>query len=156
MLVILTPPPFFVPQCVVRVCCIRSFGHFLTNLHGNVLHFNPEVGIFTSITQSEQDNLVQQAKAQFKMVKLPLSFGKTCVQIVSRECLSLPPLYLSLSLPTSLIPSISLPLFPISFSFSPPHQAEEEARRNRLMRDMAQLRLQVFMSFPSYSTDDCF
>uniref|UniRef100_H3C1C5 Nonsense-mediated mRNA decay factor n=1 Tax=Tetraodon nigroviridis TaxID=99883 RepID=H3C1C5_TETNG len=78
-------------ECVVRVCCIRSFGHFLTNLHGNVLHFNPEVGIFTSITQTEQDNLVQQAKAQFKM-------------------------------------------------------AEEEARRNRLMRDMAQLRLQLEVS----------
>lgn len=55
-------------QCVVRVCCIRSFGHFLTNLQCNVLHFNPEAGIFTSISQSEQDNLVQQAKAQIRMV----------------------------------------------------------------------------------------
>ncbi|XP_016893556.1 nonsense-mediated mRNA decay factor SMG5 isoform X3 [Cynoglossus semilaevis] len=78
-------------ECVVRVCCIRSFGHFLTNLQGNVLHFNPEAGIFTSISQSEQDNLLQQAKAQFRM-------------------------------------------------------AEEEARRNRLMRDMAQLRLQLEVS----------
>ncbi|KAM3872959.1 nonsense-mediated mRNA decay factor SMG5 [Diretmus argenteus] len=78
-------------ECVVRVCCIRSFGHFLTNLQGNVLHFNPEAGIFTSISQSKQDNLVQQAKAQFRM-------------------------------------------------------AEEEARRNRLMRDMAQLRLQLEVS----------
>ncbi|XP_034030142.1 protein SMG5 [Thalassophryne amazonica] len=78
-------------ECVVRVCCIRSFGHFLTNLQGNVLHFNPEAGIFTSINQSNQDNLVQQAKAQFRM-------------------------------------------------------AEEEARRNRLMRDMAQLRLQLEVS----------
>lgn len=78
-------------ECVVRVCCIRSFGHFLTNLQGNVLHFNPEAGIFTSISQSEQDNLVQQAKAQSRM-------------------------------------------------------AEEEARRNRLMRDMAQLRLQLEVS----------
>ncbi|XP_072249681.1 nonsense-mediated mRNA decay factor SMG5 [Leuresthes tenuis] len=78
-------------ECVVRVSCIRSFGHFLTNLQGNVLHFNPEAGIFTSISQSEQDNLVQQAKAQFRM-------------------------------------------------------AEEEARRNRLMRDMAQLRLQLEVS----------
>lgn len=78
-------------ECVVRLCCIRSFGHFLTSLHGNVLHFNPEAGIFTSINQSEQDNLVQQAKAQFRM-------------------------------------------------------AEEEARRNRLMRDMAQLRLQLEVS----------
>uniref|UniRef100_A0A1A8RB90 Nonsense-mediated mRNA decay factor n=1 Tax=Nothobranchius rachovii TaxID=451742 RepID=A0A1A8RB90_9TELE len=78
-------------ECVVRVCCIRSFGHFLTNLQGNVLHFNPEVGIFTSIGQAEQENLVQQAKAQFRM-------------------------------------------------------AEEEARRNRLMRDMAQLRLQLEVS----------
>uniref|UniRef100_A0A8C9YM32 Nonsense-mediated mRNA decay factor n=1 Tax=Sander lucioperca TaxID=283035 RepID=A0A8C9YM32_SANLU len=49
-------------ECVVRVCCIRSFGHFLTNLQGNVLHYNPEAGIFTSISQSVQDNLVQQAK----------------------------------------------------------------------------------------------
>ncbi|KAK6326258.1 hypothetical protein J4Q44_G00019030 [Coregonus suidteri] len=80
-----------VQECVVRVCCIRSFGHFLTNLQCNVLHFNPEAGIFTSISQSEQDNLVQQAKAQFRM-------------------------------------------------------AEEEARRNRLMRDMAQLRLQLEVS----------
>ncbi|XP_076006333.1 nonsense-mediated mRNA decay factor SMG5 [Genypterus blacodes] len=78
-------------ECVVRVCCIRSFGHFLTNLQGNVLHFNPEAGIFTSISQTEEDNLVQQAKAQFRM-------------------------------------------------------AEEEARRNRLMRDMAQLRLQLEVS----------
>lgn len=72
------------PQCVVRVCCIRSFGHFLTNLHGNVLHFNPEVGIFTSITQSEQDNLVQQAKAQFKMVSriLIYSFYPHCDNII--------------------------------------------------------------------------
>ncbi|KAJ3597391.1 hypothetical protein NHX12_000918 [Muraenolepis orangiensis] len=77
--------------CVVRVCCIRSFGHFLTSLQGNVLHFNPEAGIFTSVSQSEQDNLVQQAKAQFRM-------------------------------------------------------AEDEARRNRLMRDMAQLRLQLEVS----------
>ncbi|XP_076869079.1 nonsense-mediated mRNA decay factor SMG5 [Brachyhypopomus gauderio] len=78
-------------ECVVRLCCIRSFGHFLTGLQGNVLHFNPEAGIFTSISQSEQENLVQQAKAQFRM-------------------------------------------------------AEEEARRNRLMRDMAQLRLQLEVS----------
>ncbi|XP_069040958.1 nonsense-mediated mRNA decay factor SMG5 isoform X2 [Lepisosteus oculatus] len=78
-------------ECVVRVCCIRSFGHYLTNLQGNVLHFNPEAGIFTSISQSEQENLVQLAKAQFRM-------------------------------------------------------AEEEARRNRLMRDMAQLRLQLEVS----------
>uniref|UniRef100_A0A674CN33 Nonsense-mediated mRNA decay factor n=1 Tax=Salmo trutta TaxID=8032 RepID=A0A674CN33_SALTR len=80
-----------VQECVARVCCIRSFGHFLTNLQCNVLHFNPEAGIFTSISQSEQDNLVQQAKAQIRM-------------------------------------------------------AEEEARRNRLMRDMAQLRLQLEVS----------
>ncbi|XP_028282026.1 nonsense-mediated mRNA decay factor SMG5 [Parambassis ranga] len=78
-------------ECVVRMCCIRSFGHFLTKLQGNVLHFNPEAGIFTSIGQSEQENLVQQVKAQFRM-------------------------------------------------------AEEEARRNRLMRDMAQLRLQLEVS----------
>uniref|UniRef100_A0A672JZY1 Nonsense-mediated mRNA decay factor n=1 Tax=Sinocyclocheilus grahami TaxID=75366 RepID=A0A672JZY1_SINGR len=63
------PPLTPLDECVVRVCCIRSFGHFLTNLQGNVLHFNPEAGIFTSISQSEQDNLVQQAKAQFRMVK---------------------------------------------------------------------------------------
>ncbi|KAJ7985451.1 hypothetical protein DPEC_G00352170 [Dallia pectoralis] len=87
------PRPALSPkqECVVRVCCIRSFGHFLTKLQCNVLHFNPEAGIFTSISQSEQDNLVQQAKAQFRM-------------------------------------------------------AEEEARRNRLMRDMAQLRLQLEVS----------
>ncbi|XP_051920933.1 nonsense-mediated mRNA decay factor SMG5 [Hippocampus zosterae] len=78
-------------ECVVRVCCIRSFGHFLTSLQGNVLHFNPEAGIFTSVSQSQADNLLQQAKAQFRM-------------------------------------------------------AEEEARRNRLMRDMAQLRLQLEVS----------
>ncbi|KAK1806731.1 hypothetical protein P4O66_005231 [Electrophorus voltai] len=88
-----SPRPSLSPlqECVVRLCCIRSFGHFLTGLQGNVLHFNPEAGIFTSISQSEQENLVQQAKAQFRM-------------------------------------------------------AEEEARRNRLMRDMAQLRLQLEVS----------
>ncbi|XP_058863332.1 nonsense-mediated mRNA decay factor SMG5-like [Acipenser ruthenus] len=78
-------------ESVVRLSCIRSFGHFLTRLQGNVLHFNPEAGIFTSISQSEQENLLQQARAQFRM-------------------------------------------------------AEEEARRNRLMRDMAQLRLQLEVS----------
>lgn len=84
-------------QCVVRVCCIRSFGHFLTTLQGNILHFNPEAGIFTSISQSREDSpqqqelSQQQAQAHFRM-------------------------------------------------------AEEEARRNRLMRDMAQLRLQLEVS----------
>lgn len=83
-------------ECVVRVCCIRSFGHFLTTLQGNILHFNPEAGIFTSISQSQEGSPEpqphsQQAQAHFRM-------------------------------------------------------AEEEARRNRLMRDMAQLRLQLEVS----------
>ncbi|MGH0172562.1 UNVERIFIED_CONTAM: hypothetical protein FKN15_065065 [Acipenser sinensis] len=52
-------------ESVVRLSCIRSFGHFLTRLQGNVLHFNPEAGIFTSISQSEQENLLQQARAQY-------------------------------------------------------------------------------------------
>ncbi|XP_039608358.1 protein SMG5 [Polypterus senegalus] len=78
-------------ESIVRLCCIRSFGHFLTRLQGSVLHFNAEAGIFTSVCQSEEDNLVQQARAQFRM-------------------------------------------------------AEEEARRNRLMRDMAQLRLKLEVS----------
>ncbi|XP_033836605.1 nonsense-mediated mRNA decay factor SMG5 isoform X2 [Periophthalmus magnuspinnatus] len=85
------PPLSPLQECVVRVCCIRSFGHFLTKLQGDILHFNPEAGIFTSISQSEQDGLLQQAQAHFRM-------------------------------------------------------AEEEARRNRLMRDMAQLRLQLEVS----------
>ncbi|KAJ0066685.1 hypothetical protein NL108_017875 [Boleophthalmus pectinirostris] len=84
------PPLTPLQECVVRLCCIRSFGHFLTRLQGDILHFNPEAGIFTSISQSEQDSL-QQAQAHFRM-------------------------------------------------------AEEEARRNRLMRDMAQLRLQLEVS----------
>ncbi|XP_077576260.1 nonsense-mediated mRNA decay factor SMG5 [Stigmatopora nigra] len=78
-------------ECVVRICCIRSFGHFLTSLQGNVLHFNSEAGIFTSVSPSPADDLARQAEAQFRM-------------------------------------------------------AEEEARRNRLMRDMAQLRLQLEVS----------
>ncbi|XP_053134220.1 nonsense-mediated mRNA decay factor SMG5 [Hemicordylus capensis] len=77
-----------VEESVVRICCIRSFGHFITHLQGSILQFNSEVGIFISIAQSEQDSQVQQAQAQFRM-------------------------------------------------------AAEEARRNRLMRDMAQLRLQL-------------
>nr|XP_034953676.1 protein SMG5 [Zootoca vivipara] len=80
-----------VEESVVRICCIRSFGHFITHLQGSILQFNPEVGIFISIAQSEQDGLLQQAQAQFRM-------------------------------------------------------AAEEARRNRLMRDMAQLRLQLEVS----------
>ncbi|XP_064416640.1 nonsense-mediated mRNA decay factor SMG5 isoform X2 [Latimeria chalumnae] len=78
-------------ESIVRICYIRSFGHFLTCLQGNVLHFNPQLEIFISIAQSEPENLKQQTEAQFRM-------------------------------------------------------AEEEARRNRLMRDMAQLRLQLEVS----------
>uniref|UniRef100_A0A8C3CJK3 Nonsense-mediated mRNA decay factor n=1 Tax=Cairina moschata TaxID=8855 RepID=A0A8C3CJK3_CAIMO len=80
-----------VEESVVRICCIRSFGHFITRLQGSILQFNSELGIFISIAQSEQDNLLHQAQAQF-------------------------------------------------------HMAAEEARRNRLMRDMAQLRLQLEVS----------
>uniref|UniRef100_A0A663MAM4 Nonsense-mediated mRNA decay factor n=1 Tax=Athene cunicularia TaxID=194338 RepID=A0A663MAM4_ATHCN len=80
-----------VEESVVRICCIRSFGHFITHLQGSILQFNSELGIFISIAQSEQDNLLHQAQAQF-------------------------------------------------------HMAAEEARRNRLMRDMAQLRLQLEVS----------
>lgn len=78
-------------ESVVRICYIRSFGHFVARLQGSILQFNPQVGIFVSIAQSEQESLLQQAQAQFRM-------------------------------------------------------AEEEARRNRLMRDMAQLRLQLEVS----------
>ncbi|XP_043358019.1 protein SMG5 isoform X1 [Dermochelys coriacea] len=80
-----------VEESVIRICCIRSFGHFITRLQGSILQFNSEVGIFISIAQSEQDDLLHQAQAQFRM-------------------------------------------------------AAEEARRNRLMRDMAQLRLQLEVS----------
>uniref|UniRef100_A0A8D0GA21 Nonsense-mediated mRNA decay factor n=1 Tax=Sphenodon punctatus TaxID=8508 RepID=A0A8D0GA21_SPHPU len=80
-----------VEESIIRICCIRSFGHFITHLQGSILQFNSEVGIFISMAQSEQDNLLHQAQAQFRM-------------------------------------------------------AAEEARRNRLMRDMAQLRLQLEVS----------
>lgn len=52
----------------MRICCIRSFGHFVASLQGSILQFNPEVGIFVSIAQSEQESLLQQAQAQFRMV----------------------------------------------------------------------------------------
>lgn len=52
----------------MRICCIRSFGHFIARLQGSILQFNPEVGIFVSIAQSEQESLLQQAQAQFRMV----------------------------------------------------------------------------------------
>lgn len=60
---------------MVRVCCIRSFGHFVARLQGSILQFNPEVGIFVSIAQSEQESLLQQAQAQFRMVSRPSSPG---------------------------------------------------------------------------------
>lgn len=75
----------------MRICCIRSFGHFAARLQGSILQFSPEMGIFVSSGPSEQETLLQQAQAQFRM-------------------------------------------------------AQEEARRNRLMRDMAQLRLQLEVS----------
>lgn len=92
------PGPHFSPlqESVVRVRCIRSFGHFLTTLQGNILHFNAEAGIFTSISQSHQDSSELQADSQHTQAHFRM--------------------------------------------------AEEEARRNRLMRDMAQLRLQLEVS----------
>lgn len=55
-------------QAVVRVCCIRSFGHFVARLQGSVLQFSPAAGIFVSTAQSEQDGLLPQAQAQLRMV----------------------------------------------------------------------------------------
>ncbi|XP_069584915.1 nonsense-mediated mRNA decay factor SMG5 [Ranitomeya imitator] len=78
-------------ESIARSSYIRSFGHFLSHLQGSVLQYNPELGIFTSIAETQQDNILHQAQAQFRM-------------------------------------------------------AQEEARRNRLMRDMAQLRLQLEVS----------
>ncbi|XP_025770953.1 protein SMG5 [Puma concolor] len=78
-------------ESVVRICCIRSFGHFVARLQGSILQFSAEAGIFVSIAQSEQEGVLPQAQAQIRM-------------------------------------------------------AQEEARRNRLMRDMAQLRLQLEVS----------
>uniref|UniRef100_A0A8C9JI41 Nonsense-mediated mRNA decay factor n=1 Tax=Panthera tigris altaica TaxID=74533 RepID=A0A8C9JI41_PANTA len=78
-------------ESVVRICCIRSFGHFVARLQGSILQFSAEAGIFVSIAQSEQEGVLPQAQAQLLM-------------------------------------------------------AQEEARRNRLMRDMAQLRLQLEVS----------
>ncbi|XP_019066150.1 protein SMG5 isoform X5 [Fukomys damarensis] len=56
-------------ESVVRICCIRSFGHFVSRLQGSVLQFSPEVGIFVSTAQAEQESLLQQAQAQFRMEK---------------------------------------------------------------------------------------
>lgn len=78
-------------ESMVRICCIRSFGHFLTRLQRKVLQFNQQLGIFISVNPSDEETLLEQTQAQLRM-------------------------------------------------------AEEEARRNRLMRDMAQLRLQLEVS----------
>ncbi|TKC39457.1 hypothetical protein EI555_015714 [Monodon monoceros] len=56
-------------ETVVHICCIHSFGHFIARLHGSILLFNPEVSIFVSISQSEQESLLQQAQAQFLMAQ---------------------------------------------------------------------------------------
>ncbi|NIG61043.1 Protein SMG5 [Pontoporia blainvillei] len=56
-------------ETVVHICCIHSFGHFIARLHGSILQFNPEVSIFVSISQSEQESLLQQARAQFRMAQ---------------------------------------------------------------------------------------
>lgn len=55
----------------MRICCIRSFGHFVARLQGSILQFSSEVGIFVSTAQSEQESLLQQAQAQFRMVSQP-------------------------------------------------------------------------------------
>ncbi|XP_075048837.1 nonsense-mediated mRNA decay factor SMG5 isoform X2 [Mixophyes fleayi] len=55
-------------ESIIRSCYIRSFGHFLTRLQGNVLQFSPDLGIFTSISESLQDNTLHQAQAQFRMM----------------------------------------------------------------------------------------
>lgn len=61
----------------MRICCIRSFGHFVARLQDSILQFNPEVGIFVSIAQSEQESLLQQAQAQIRMVsRLSPPFGQ--------------------------------------------------------------------------------
>lgn len=52
----------------MRVCCIRSFGHFVARLQGSVLQFSPAAGIFVSTARSEQDGLLPQAQAQLRMV----------------------------------------------------------------------------------------
>lgn len=52
----------------MRICCIRSFGHFAARLQGSILQFSPEMGIFVSTGPSEQETLLQQAQAQFRMV----------------------------------------------------------------------------------------
>lgn len=57
----------------MRICCIRSFGHFVARLQGSILQFSSEVGIFVSTAQSEQEGLLQQAQAQFRMVSQPPS-----------------------------------------------------------------------------------
>lgn len=68
------PPPTTVsPQSVVRICCIRSFGHFVARLQGSILQFSAEAGIFVSIAQSEQEGVLPQAQAQIRMVSRPAS-----------------------------------------------------------------------------------
>lgn len=65
-------------QSVVRICCIRSFGHFIAHLQGSILQFSAEAGIFVSIAQSEQEGVLQQAQAQFRMVSRPAPHPLLC------------------------------------------------------------------------------
>lgn len=73
-------------QSVVRICCIRSFGHFVTRLQGSILQFNPELGIFISIAQSERDSVVQQAQAQFHMVSCSVPPPRAVPRSLCRCC----------------------------------------------------------------------
>ncbi|CAJ0968836.1 unnamed protein product [Ranitomeya imitator] len=57
-------------ESIARSSYIRSFGHFLSHLQGSVLQYNPELGIFTSIAETQQDNILHQAQAQFRMVSV--------------------------------------------------------------------------------------
>ncbi|XP_045142348.1 protein SMG5-like [Echinops telfairi] len=81
-------PPALSPQdeAAVRICFLRSFGHFATQLPGRLLRFNSKLGVFVSSGCAGSEN----PSRQFPQRTSRIRFSKNIVQLwLHREVVQL-------------------------------------------------------------------
>ncbi|MBZ3888945.1 Protein SMG5 [Sciurus carolinensis] len=72
------PPPLSTQdEAALRICFLRSFGHFATRLPGQFLRFDSRLGLFVSSTPGGQEN----PSWQFPERTLRIRFSKDIVQL---------------------------------------------------------------------------
>ncbi|XP_037358508.1 nonsense-mediated mRNA decay factor SMG5-like [Talpa occidentalis] len=95
------PPLSSQDEAAVRICLLRSFGHFATSLPGQFLRFDSKLGVFVSTALEGSENYSQQFLEKTSRIR----FSKDIVQLwLQREVVHLEKTLRGLQIQSALTP----------------------------------------------------